>query len=145
MNVEVPVDEEFDLAEYIGKYLAVKAKKEEFEASAKITIAKYDEALERGNIRLRAFLSATNQTSASTSSGSVIQSITIQPRVGDWAMLHKWIVENNRPDMLQKRVTATAINQFAEENSGDLPPGVSTEKVRTISVHKPKVKKSFDN
>ena len=60
-------------------------------------------------------------------------------------MLHQWIVENNRPDMLQKRVTATAVNQFAEENNGDLPPGVSTEKVRTISVHKPKVKKSFDN
>jgi len=57
--------------------------------------------------------------------GTVYTEPKVMPSVveGGWDQLHNWIIENDRLDILQKRLNAKAISD--EMDAGyDLPPGV---------------------
>lgn len=55
--------------------------------------------------------------------------------VRDWPSFHAWVLENERLDMLEKRVGKTAMADFVE-HTRTLPPGVELVKVPTVSVTK---------
>lgn len=59
------------------------------------------------------------------------------PTCGDWQALYAYIVENNRFDLLQKRLGATAIKDL-HEDTGELPPGVTMLQERCVRFKAPK-------
>lgn len=69
--------------------------------------------------------------------GEGVASIKTKRRFGgaDWGLVWKFVVENDRPDMLQKRLLDSAVQKYLDE-TGNLPPGVDTEARLTISVTK---------
>ena len=53
----------------------------------------------------------------------------------DWALVWNWILENRCPEFLQKRLLDTAFQKYLDE-TGELPPGVSTRAKTMIDVTK---------
>ena len=53
----------------------------------------------------------------------------------DWSLFYPWVVANDRPDLFQKRLLDSAMEQFLEE-TGSLPPACKLETTRTVTVLK---------
>lgn len=69
--------------------------------------------------------------------GQGVANIREKRRFGasDWHLVWSWIIENKCPEMLQKRLLDSAIQRYLEE-TGNLPPGVSTESKLVIVITK---------
>lgn len=55
--------------------------------------------------------------------------------VADWGMFWTWVVQENHPDFLQKRLLDTAVQSYLE-TKGELPPAVNSEAKLVIAVTK---------
>jgi len=53
----------------------------------------------------------------------------------DWPVFHSWIRKNDRFDMLQKRLSDTAVKDFIETEGRDLP-GIEVVNVPDVSITK---------
>lgn len=56
----------------------------------------------------------------------------------DWEEADKFIIENQAPYLLERRVAQTKMQDFLEANPGVVPPGLSTSSELTVSVQKPR-------
>ena len=54
----------------------------------------------------------------------------------DWESMHKFIVDNNLPHFLDKRLNQTNVRQFLEENPEQVPMGLNSDSEYVISVRK---------
>lgn len=53
----------------------------------------------------------------------------------DWGSFWTFLAENGRLDMLEKRVSSKTVSEYLEE-FGELPPGISISRERTVNVRK---------
>lgn len=69
--------------------------------------------------------------------GEGVATIKEKRRFGcaDWSLLWQWVVANDCPHFLQKRLLDTAIQKYLDDN-GTLPPAVNSEARLTIAVTK---------
>lgn len=82
-------------------------------------------------------LSTLNESADTGASGKLYRVQRIEKkfqRVKDWTAFHQWIRENDRFDLLQKRIADKAVNELVEE--GTTLPGVEEEDVPTLSFNK---------
>lgn len=73
--------------------------------------------------------------SLKTSDGTAYIHRTEHVRVKDWDAVYKYIMESGRLDLLGRRVNASAAKEFRDD-TGDLPPGVTTETIREVRIRK---------
>ncbi len=52
----------------------------------------------------------------------------------DWDAIWKYVEESGNLDLLQRRLSSKAVQEFMEANSGDLPPGVDVSTERAVVV-----------
>jgi hypothetical protein len=71
----------------------------------------------------------------STNVGTVTLKVEMYPQVDDMTALIKWAYENDRPDILQKRVGSKAFKEYFEEEN-EYPDGISTYEKKGISFRK---------
>ena len=54
----------------------------------------------------------------------------------DWESMHKFILEHEVPEVLDKRVNQGTVKQFLEENPEAVPPGLNADVEYVITVRK---------
>lgn len=69
--------------------------------------------------------------------GQGVANVRVKRRFGgaDWSLIWDFVVANNCPSMLQKRLLDTAVQQYLDEH-GTLPPGINSEAKNVIVVTK---------
>ena len=67
--------------------------------------------------------------------GTVYITTTDYPQVTDMDSFVKWCAENNRADMIQKRVSSTAFKQYLEEFN-EYPDGVDSYVKETVNLRR---------
>ena len=77
-----------------------------------------------------------NVESVRTSEGLFFRSTKKKYWVSEWDAIHKLIVEENAPQLLDKRINQANMKQFLEENPDLKPEGLEVEEEVTISVRK---------
>ena len=108
------------------------ALKSKYEAEDKRLKEKYD----RGEAWLMSELQASGATGMKFECGSVTQSTTMQASIGDWGALSRFIVENNEVDLLQRRVSTTALKSYLEASGDKVPPGITVTNIRGITIRR---------
>lgn len=83
-------------------------------------------------------LKALGATSAATSYGTVTLKNSTRYYFQDWDAAHRFIIENEAPFLLEKRVSQSLMKEFLENNPGLVPPGLNTMSELTVSVTKPR-------
>lgn len=110
----------------INGYLKLREKR----AALKKAFTEEDDKLKAQSDKLRAFLmdhmDKNGATQLASDSGTAYKKRIFKPRCTGWVDLWDWLAENRRFDMLEKRLSAKAIEEYAEETD-DLPPGVTAE------------------
>ena len=74
--------------------------------------------------------------SVRTSAGLFYRSVKKRYWTSEWESMHKFILEHEVPEFLDKRLNQTNVKQFLEENPDLLPPGLNVDSEYAISVRK---------
>ena len=77
-----------------------------------------------------------NVESVRTSEGLFFRSTKKKYWVSEWDAMHRLIVEENAPQLLDKRINQANMREFLEENPDLKPEGLEIEEEVTISVRK---------
>ena len=57
------------------------------------------------------------------------------PQVKDMALFVKWAADNDKPEMIQKRVSSAVFREYFEQTN-ELPDGVDTYEKKTLGMRK---------
>lgn len=105
--------------------------------------AKYDEEeatlatqLNKVKAALLEYCKENNIESVRTTAGLFYRSVKTRYWTDDWATFHKFVVEAEAPDLLEKRINQSAMKTFLEENPEHVPPGLNANSEYVISVRK---------
>jgi hypothetical protein len=79
-------------------------------------------------------LHAEGATSAKTLSGTVYIRNNTTASIVDFDELWKYMQENDRPELLQRRLTLSAVTEINEANPEAPVPGVHTDTYQTIAL-----------
>tara|TARA_B100001094_G_scaffold35198_1_gene29177 strand:+ start:95 stop:487 length:393 start_codon:yes stop_codon:yes gene_type:complete len=116
----------------------IKIRAERSALSAKFK-AEDDKLVRQQDILKRALLDYCENhglESVRTSAGLFFRSSKTKYWTSDWEAMHKFIMEHNVPEFLDKRLNTTNIKQFLEENPNKVPDGLNIDKEYVISVRK---------
>lgn len=94
------------------------------------------EQLDQIKTALLAYCKEHNVESVRTEYGLFYRSVRTRYWTSDWESMHAFIVENNLPQLLEKRLNQSAMKQLLEENPELVPPGLNTDSEYSITVRK---------
>lgn len=120
----------------VQRYVLLRDKKSQLKKAYEASVEDINAALERLEGAIKKQLDEMGAESIRTEHGTAFKKTSTSATVADWDSLLPFIQENQRWDMLEKRVAKTAVDQYVEEFE-DLPPGVNYRQVTTIQVNRP--------
>lgn len=115
-------------------YINIRTRRTEIAAEFK----KEDDGLKEQQDKIKAtlleFCKENNIDSVRTEAGVFYRSQKRRYWTSDWESMHKFILEHEAPEFLEKRLNQTAVKEFLEENPDTLPPGLNVQSEYTISI-----------
>lgn len=131
--------EGIDYNKLIEVYLDLRKCKEEIKDSYERKIKPIEEKMEKIESFLNGELNRLGLKNISTNKGTVLRTTWTKVNITDWEKVTDYIVENNRFDMLEKRLAKTVVLDTLSQNAENgLPPvpGVMVESGLKVSIRK---------
>ena len=117
-------------------YLRIRAERSMLSAKYKEEDGKLIRQMDTVKQAMLAHCEAHNVESVRTSEGLYFRSTKKKYWVSEWDAMHRLIVEENAPLLLDKRINQANMREFLEENPDLKPEGLEIEEEVTISVRK---------
>jgi len=76
--------------------------------------------------------------SVKTDSGTFYRTVRTRYWTDDWEALHKFVLENEVPELLEKRLHQSSVSQFLEDNPELVPKGLNTNSEFQVTIRKTK-------
>jgi phage pi2 protein 07 len=128
------VEDKDRLGKLTKAYINIRARRTEIASEFK----KEDDGLKEQQDKIKAtlleFCKENNIDSVRTEAGVFYRSQKRRYWTSDWESMHKFILEHEAPEFLEKRLNQTAVKEFLEENPDILPPGLNVQSEYTISI-----------
>lgn len=77
-----------------------------------------------------------NVESVRTTEGLFYRGVKVNYWTNNWEAMHKFIVENNVPQLLHERIHQTNLKEFLENHPDLLPPGLNVDSEYIITVRR---------
>lgn len=77
-----------------------------------------------------------NVDSVRTGEGLFFRTVKQSYWTSDWESMGKFVVENNAPELLEKRLHQGNMKQFLEEHPDLLPPGINVDSEYSVTVRR---------
>ena len=123
----------------IAAYVKMREKKSRMEAEVKAEVAKINERLMRLEGWLREKADEQGVTSFKTNHGTAFMTTVDFASVADWDAVLKFIKDNDAYDMLERRVSKTAVRGYIEATKS-IPAGINYGTKLEVNVRKPTAK-----
>ena len=68
--------------------------------------------------------------------GKVMRTVKTRYWTSDWDSMHKFILEHKMPELLERRISQTTMQQLLEENPEIMPPGLNTDSRYTVTIRR---------
>jgi hypothetical protein len=120
----------------IKKYMKLRSQKEAVEAEVKERINQIKADMTKLEAFLKAKMDADGLTSFKSEHGTAFLTTTDFANVDDWDAVLRFIREEDAYDMLERRVSKTAVRGYIEANK-EVPPGVKYGTKLDINIRKP--------
>ena len=73
-----------------------------------------------------------------TEAGTFYRKLRTRYWTSDWAAMHRFVLDNEVPELLEKRINQTEIKNLMAEQPELVPPGLNTDSEYTLSIRKSK-------
>lgn len=120
----------------VGTYMKFRRKKEALENQVKEDLAEIKAKMTKLESWLMQKADEDGVTSFKTTAGTAFVTTTDYANVADWDAVLTFIKNHEAFDMLEKRVSKTAVRAHMDE-TGDVPPGITYGTKVGINVRKP--------
>lgn len=124
------------------KLVKVYIKMRDFKAQLK---AKYDEdeagikaQMDIVEAQLLELHKTTGTESLRTKYGTATRGVQTRYWTSDWEAMHKFIMEHNTPDLLERRVAQGQMKEFLKDNPDTMPIGMNIDSRYTVTVRRSK-------
>lgn len=126
-----------NLEELVSAYIALRNER----ASLKDEYDQKDNALktdmEKLEVAMLDVCNTVNANSIKTTHGTVIRKLNERFYCQDWDNFYKFVLENEAPQLLERRIAQGNFKQYLSDNEADgLPPGVSVMREYGVVVRK---------
>jgi hypothetical protein len=125
-----------NVEQIVSAYIKLRHRKEAVETEAKEKVRVIKAKMDKLESWLMEQANAQNVTSFKTKSGTAFVTTTDFASVADWDAVLGYIKDNNAFDMLERRVSKTAVRGYIE-TTGLVPSGVNYGTKIEINVRKP--------
>lgn len=71
-----------------------------------------------------------------TTFGTVMRGVDTRYWTGDWEAMHRFVMENQAPELLERRIAQKTMKEFLQNNPDKLPPGLNVDSKYTITVRR---------
>ena len=120
----------------IQTYMKLRSKKEAIEAETKEKVADVKANMAKIEAWLKEKADADGVTSFKTDHGTAFLTTTDFANVADWDAVLDFIRKEEAFDMLEKRISKTAVRGYIDANK-EVPPGVTYGTKLDINIRKP--------
>ncbi len=79
---------------------------------------------------------AIGADSLKTKQGTVIRTVKTRYWTSDWNSMHKFVMDNNMPELLEKRISQTTMKQLLDENPDMMPPGMNVDSRYSVTIRR---------
>lgn len=125
---------DIDLNEAVTKYIQLRDKIQEIKDECEKRIAPMKDALNAVESVMSGLLERSGLTSISTPAGTVVRSKWTKTALHDWEAFTKYVKDNDRFDLIERRVAKNNALEVIEEE-GSLP-GVSVETGYNVQIRR---------
>jgi hypothetical protein len=120
----------------IATYMKLRSQKESLEAETKERVAEVKAKMEKLEAWIKEQADLQGVTSFKTKHGTAFLTTTDYATVADWDAMLTFVRENDAYDMLEKRVSKTAVRGYIEQTK-TVPPGVNYGTRLDVNIRKP--------
>jgi hypothetical protein len=117
-------------------YIKIKDKRSELTAKFKEEDSALSDQLSKVKRALLDYCEEQGVDSVKTSAGMFYRSARTRYWTSDWSSMHEFILENEVPELLDKRVNQNNIKQYLEENPDKVPKGLNVDSEYIVSVRR---------
>ena len=125
------------LSKLAKMYIKIRTAMQEIQQEYDNKIGELEEQKQMISLAMKDQLLALNATNVKTEAGLVILSKKTKFYPGDWDAFSTWVKQHDALDLLERRVHQLNTKQYVDENSGEIPPGLTTDTQYIITVRKP--------
>tara|TARA_R110000796_G_scaffold61633_1_gene142560 strand:- start:1036 stop:1437 length:402 start_codon:yes stop_codon:yes gene_type:complete len=131
------MSEDKKLAEKLTRvYLKIRDKKAQLSADFKKQEDELTQQLDKIKAALLDYCKEQGAESVKTSEGIFYRSVRTRYWTSDWEAMHRFVMEHEVPEFLEKRLNQTNVRTFLEENPDAVPKGLNVDSEYIISVRK---------
>lgn len=123
------------LNELVEKYIAIRDKRAQLKAKYEAKAAVLDGVLDKIEATLLKTFDDVGMDSVKTSAGTAYRTLRTTASVADWDAFFAYVKEHNAWEMLERRCSKTAVEQFRAAND-DLPPGLNWREERVVNIRR---------
>lgn len=120
------------LDELVRKYIQIREKRSRLKVEYEEKVAPYVEAQDRIEAMLLSLFGELGVDSVKTSEGTAYTATRVSVTVADWDAFLAFVKTNDAYEMIERRVSKTAVEQYKAANE-DLPPGVNWSETRVVN------------
>jgi len=117
-------------------YIKIKDRRSELTAKFKEEDSALSDQLNKVKQALLKYCEEQGVDSVKTSAGMFYRSARTRYWTSDWSSMHEFILENEVPELLDKRVNQNNIKQYLEENPDKVPKGLNVDSEYIVSVRR---------
>ena len=109
----------------VKAYIAMRDERAELSKEYTNADRKIEQQMEMVEAELVKMCRDVGADSLRTSFGNVYKTVKTSYETSDWDNMYKFVVENNIPHVLQRRISSLNMKQFLEENPTLMPIGMN--------------------
>lgn len=129
-------DSDTTLNEMITSYIALRDKKEAIQKEQKAVIKQYDDAMDQIENFLMGHLRGQKLTSTSCDAGVAFIKRKRSATVADTLVFREHVISTGNFDLADFRAKPEAVEDYAKEHEGQVPPGVNFRTYDAVQVNR---------
>ena len=126
------------LAKMTKVYLKIKAERDRLSAEYKEADGELVSQQDKIKSALLGYLKENELKSVKTDAGTFYRTVKQKYWTSDWENMHKFILEHEVPEFLDKRLNQKNVREFLEENPDLLPKGLNVDAEFALTIRKGK-------
>ena len=71
-----------------------------------------------------------------TKCGTIMRGVKTQYWTSDWENMHKFVLENQAPELLERRISQSTMKEFLANNPDKIPPGLNADSRYSVTVRR---------
>ena len=128
-----------NVGDVIRTYMVLRSQKSALEADTKAKVDTIKQKMEKLEAWIKERADEQGVTSFKSEWGTAFLTTTDYANVSDWDAMLQFVRDNEAYDMLEKRVSKTAVRGYIETNKS-VPPGVNYGTKLEVNIRKPGAK-----